>query len=106
MCVLCMFSVDWELGGQKKLQGRDFFSIKGLQETNNFFFRPDEEDCGDVDDDGFDVTVTIMMVTTLIMMLVVKMIILMTMMLIVKMIILMIMTLTIMMIIFESYRIC
>ena len=25
MCVLCMFYVDWELGGQKKLQGRDFF---------------------------------------------------------------------------------
>ena len=23
--VLCMFYVDWELGGQKKLLGRDFF---------------------------------------------------------------------------------
>ena len=41
MCVLCMFYVDWELGGQKKLEGRDFFEKKfvrvGLQETNNFF---------------------------------------------------------------------
>ena len=40
MCVLCMFYVDWELGGQKKLKGRDFFEKKlvrvGLQETNNF----------------------------------------------------------------------
>ena len=25
MCVLCMFYVDWELGGWKKLKGRDFF---------------------------------------------------------------------------------
>ena len=25
MCVLCMFYVDWELGGQKKIWGRDFF---------------------------------------------------------------------------------
>ena len=25
MCVLCMFYVDWELGGQKKLEGRDSF---------------------------------------------------------------------------------
>ena len=25
MCVLCMFFVDWELGGRKKLSGRDFF---------------------------------------------------------------------------------
>ena len=25
MCVLCMFYVDWELGGWKKLQGREFF---------------------------------------------------------------------------------
>ena len=24
MCVLCMFHVDWELGGWKKLYGRDF----------------------------------------------------------------------------------
>ena len=24
-CDLCMFYVDWELGGQKKLWGRDFF---------------------------------------------------------------------------------
>ena len=44
MCVLCMFFVVWELGGQKNLQGRDFFEKKlvrvGLQETNNFFFRP------------------------------------------------------------------
>ena len=23
--VLCMFYVDWEFGGQKKLEGRDFF---------------------------------------------------------------------------------
>ena len=42
MCVLCMFFVDLELGGRKKLQGRDFFEEKpvrvGLQETNNFFF--------------------------------------------------------------------
>ena len=25
MSVLCMFYVDWELGGRKKLSGRDFF---------------------------------------------------------------------------------
>ena len=25
MCVLCMFYVDWELGGPKKLKGRAFF---------------------------------------------------------------------------------
>ena len=25
MSVLCMFYVDWELGGRKKLKGRDFF---------------------------------------------------------------------------------
>ena len=25
MCVLCMFYVDWELGGLKQLKGRDFF---------------------------------------------------------------------------------
>ena len=25
MCVLCMFYVDWESGGRKKLSGRDFF---------------------------------------------------------------------------------
>ena len=25
MCVSCMFFVDWELGGRKKLKGRDFF---------------------------------------------------------------------------------
>ena len=35
-----MFSVDWELEGQKKLKGRDFFEENlvrlGLQETNNF----------------------------------------------------------------------
>ena len=24
MCVLCMFYVDWEFGGRKKLLGRDF----------------------------------------------------------------------------------
>ena len=34
MCVLCMFYLDWELGGRKKL-------IRvGLQETNNFFLGP------------------------------------------------------------------
>ena len=42
MCVLCMFYVDLEFGGQNKLKGRDFFEKKlvrvGLQETNNFFF--------------------------------------------------------------------
>ena len=41
ICVLCMFYVDWELGGVKKLSGRDFFEYKlvrvGLQETNNYF---------------------------------------------------------------------
>ena len=26
MCVLCMFYVDWELGGRKKLQGKDFLN--------------------------------------------------------------------------------
>ena len=26
MCVSCMFKVDWELEGQKKLKGRDFLS--------------------------------------------------------------------------------
>ena len=25
MCVLCMFFLDWELGGRKKIWGRDFF---------------------------------------------------------------------------------
>ena len=38
-----MFYVDWELGGQKKLWGRDIFEKKlvrvGLQETKNYFFR-------------------------------------------------------------------
>ena len=42
MCVLCMFYIDWELGGRKKNYGRDFFGYKlvrvGLQETNHFFF--------------------------------------------------------------------
>ena len=41
MGVLCMFYVNWELAGQKKLKGRDYFEYKlvkiGLQETNNFF---------------------------------------------------------------------
>ena len=42
MCVLCMIYIDWELEGQKKLEGREDFSEKklvrvGLQETNNFF---------------------------------------------------------------------
>ena len=41
MTVLCMFYI--ELVGRKK-QGRDLFELKlvrvGLQETNNFFFRP------------------------------------------------------------------
>ena len=37
-----MFYVDWELGGQKKLRGRDFFNEKklvrvGLQETKTLF---------------------------------------------------------------------
>ena len=40
MCVLCMFNVDWEMGGRKKLKCRDFFRV-GLQETN-YFFRPNE----------------------------------------------------------------
>ena len=44
MCVLCMFYIDWELGGRKKLKGRDLFGYKlvrvGLQETNIFFLRP------------------------------------------------------------------
>ena len=44
MCVLCMFHVEWELGGQNTLGGRDFFDLKlvrvGLQETSNLFFRP------------------------------------------------------------------
>ena len=35
MCVFCMFYGDWELGGRKKLSGRDFFELKlvrvGLQ---------------------------------------------------------------------------
>ena len=26
MCVLCMFYVGWELGGWKKLLGKDFFN--------------------------------------------------------------------------------
>ena len=43
MCVLCMFYDDWELGGQKKLWGRDFFEQKlvrvRLQETKNFIFK-------------------------------------------------------------------
>ena len=30
MCVLCMFYVDWESGGWKKLKGRDFFFDKNL----------------------------------------------------------------------------
>ena len=37
-----MLYVDWELGGRKKLYGKDFFYQNfvrvGLQETNNFFF--------------------------------------------------------------------
>ena len=40
MCVLCMFYIDLELGGRKKIKGRDFFEKLvrvGLQETNNFF---------------------------------------------------------------------
>ena len=41
-----MFYVDWELGGWKILKGRDSFEQKlvrvGLQETNNFFFRPNQ----------------------------------------------------------------
>ena len=40
MFVSCKFHVDWELEGQKKLQGRDFLELKlvrvGLQETSNF----------------------------------------------------------------------
>ena len=44
MCVLCMFYVDWELGGQKKVRVGIFLSKnlirtrEGLQETNNFLF--------------------------------------------------------------------
>ena len=41
MCDLCMFYIDWELGGQKKIKGKDLFESKlvrvGLQETNNLF---------------------------------------------------------------------
>ena len=41
MCVSCMSYVDWELGGRKKIKGRDFLESilvrVGLQETNNFF---------------------------------------------------------------------
>ena len=40
MCVLCMFYIDWELGGRKKLEGSIFLNKKlvrvGLQEINNF----------------------------------------------------------------------
>ena len=38
---VCFMHVDLELGGLKKLKGRDFFESKlvmvGLQETNHFF---------------------------------------------------------------------
>ena len=30
VCVLCMFYVDWELGGKKKLSDKDFFGKKLL----------------------------------------------------------------------------
>ena len=30
MCVLCMFCVEWELEGQRKLECRDFLSKKVL----------------------------------------------------------------------------
>ena len=37
-----MLYVDWELGGWKKLKGKDFFDLTlvrvGLQETNNFLY--------------------------------------------------------------------
>ena len=41
MCVLCMFYVDWEVVGRKKLKGRDFVRV-GLQEKKTFFFSPNQ----------------------------------------------------------------
>ena len=41
MCVSCMFYVDWDLEGWKKLKSRDLFDLKpvrlGLQGPHNLF---------------------------------------------------------------------